>query len=191
MIPTDDIEMQGKDASDGKQLLRHITNLVLRVRKFNRAACRLKDVYERMQGSAFNLMVSIAIISKLDEQVMAKLVLEQITANLWNAIVGTDQQYHLPVIMDRQRKMFLFHIQGRTHSALDHSNSKYQLENLSNITIMKHLLLRPGYIESQNLCDATLSEDVHRFDFNASSLSTGTFYASSTRPQTIVMLILQ
>jgi len=121
-----DFELPDKNENDGKQLLRHLTNLVLKVRKINRGGCGLKGVYERMQSSAFNLMVSIAMISKLDERSMARLVFEQITADLWNAIVGTDEQYQLPVKVDRQRKMFLFDIPRRDVSTLDHSNSYFQ-----------------------------------------------------------------
>ena len=74
-------------------------------------------------------MVSIAVISKLNEQVMAKLVFQQITANLWNAIVGTDELYQLPITVARQRKMFLFDAQRRSRAAVDQSISNFQSKN--------------------------------------------------------------
>ena len=74
------------------------------------------DVYERTQSAAFNLMVSIAGVSKLSDDAVDQLVFKRLSPVLFNAVVGSRQFYQLPVTVDRRHNMFLVDVARRPNT---------------------------------------------------------------------------
>lgn len=98
-------------APDGKNLLRSITKFALDIRKLTAPPSGIDvDLFQRLHGSAFKLIQSIASISAMDESSVDKLVFKPLTPALWNAIVGTTKEYTLSAQVDRRKKQFLVHL---------------------------------------------------------------------------------
>lgn len=95
-----------RPSDDGKDLLRYITKFVVsNIQKIPKESIAKSDleVFQRLQGYAFNLIQSIAFVSSPPEAAVDMLIFKPLMPNLWDSIVGTTQEYSLPVEVDRQR----------------------------------------------------------------------------------------
>lgn len=106
-------------SDDGKDLLRFITRLVLKIRKITAPPNDSDlEIYQSMESGAFRLMQSVAAALSMDEDAVDKLVFKPLAPELWNAIIGTTKRYNLSVKVDRQRKMFLVHLPSSSQENL-------------------------------------------------------------------------
>ena len=84
----------GEAKGDGKDFLRYVGRFVAEF-VWKIPSNEHVEVYERMQSGAFSLMISIANVTKVS--IVDKLIFQKLNPKLWNAIVGTQHRYALPV----------------------------------------------------------------------------------------------
>ena len=68
------------------------------------------EIYQSMESHAFRLLLAVASARSMPADNVYNVIFKRMTAETWNAVVGTTKQYNLAVEVEFKRKMFAVYI---------------------------------------------------------------------------------
>ena len=97
--------------AEGKNFLLCISQLSMNIRKMKVPPNGNElEIYQSMESHAFRLLLAVASARSMPADNVYNVIFKRMTAETWNAVVGTTKQYNLAVEVEFKRKMFAVYI---------------------------------------------------------------------------------